>query len=48
MLGRTLQRHFRHHEVFIADLPEVDITDGRSIGQAVAAFGRMWSSTARQ
>ena len=38
MLGRTLQRHFRHHEVFIADLPEVDITDGRSIGQAVAAF----------
>jgi len=38
MLGRTLQRRLRQHELSIADLPEVDITDGRSIGQAVAAF----------
>lgn len=38
MLGRTLQRHFQQHELFIADLPEVDITDGRGVEQAVAAF----------
>jgi len=38
MLGRTLQRHFREHELFVADLPEVDITDGRAVDQAVAAF----------
>lgn len=38
MLGRTLQRHFRQHELFVADLPEVDITDGRGADQAVAAF----------
>jgi len=38
MLGRTLQRHFRQHELFVADLPEVDITDGRAVDQAVAAF----------
>ena len=38
MLGRTLRRHFRQHELFIADLPEVDITDGHGVEQAVAAF----------
>ncbi|MDD4018958.1 MAG: dTDP-4-dehydrorhamnose reductase [Kiritimatiellae bacterium] len=38
MLGRTLQRHFRQHDLFIADLPEIDITDGRCVEQAVAAF----------
>ena len=38
MLGRTLQRHFRQHELFIADLPEIDIADGRCVDQAVAAF----------
>lgn len=38
MLGRTLQRHFRQHDLFIADLPEVDITDGQSVERAVAAF----------
>ena len=38
MLGRTLQRHFRQHALCIADLPEVDIADGRGVEQAVAAF----------
>jgi len=38
MLGRTLQRYFRQHELFIADLPEIDITDGRSVEQTVAVF----------
>ena len=38
MLGRTLQRQLRGHELFIADLPEVDITDGKSVGQAMDAF----------
>lgn len=38
MLGRTLQRHFQSHDVFIADLPEVDITKSAVVEQAVAAF----------
>ena len=38
MLGRTLQRHFQQHELFIADLPEVDIADSRSVEQAVGGF----------
>jgi len=38
MLGKTLQRHFRQHELFIADLPEVDITDGQSVERSVSAF----------
>jgi dTDP-4-dehydrorhamnose reductase len=38
MLGRTLQRRLAGHDLFIADLPEVDITDGRTVEQAVAAF----------
>ena len=38
MLGKTLQRHFRQHELFVADLPEVDITDGKGVDRAVAAF----------
>ena len=38
MLGRTLQRRFQQHDLFIADLPEIDITDGRCVEQAVAAF----------
>lgn len=38
MLGRTLQRHFRQHELCIAGRPEVDVADGRCVDQAVAAF----------
>ena len=38
MLGRTLQRRLAEHDLTIADLPEVDITDGRVVEQAVAAF----------
>ncbi len=38
MLGRTLQGHLRHHELFVADLPEVDITEGCGVEQAIAAF----------
>lgn len=38
MLGRTLQRHFRQHDLFVADLPEIDITDGSCVERAVAAF----------
>jgi len=38
MLGRTLQRRLQQHELFIADLPEVDIADGRSVEQAVGGF----------
>lgn len=38
MLGRTLQRHFQRHELFIADLPEVDITNSVAVEQAVTAF----------
>ncbi|MDD2455966.1 MAG: dTDP-4-dehydrorhamnose reductase, partial [Kiritimatiellae bacterium] len=38
MLGRTLQRHFQQHELLVVDLPEVDIAEGRSVEQAVAAF----------
>ncbi len=36
MLGRTLQRHLQQHELCIADLPEVDITDGRCVERAVS------------
>jgi len=38
MLGRTLQRRFQQHELFIADLPEIDIVDGRCVEQAMTAF----------
>lgn len=38
MLGRTLRRHFCDHELLVADLPEVDIIDGRAMDCAVAAF----------
>lgn len=38
MLGRTLQRHFRQHELRIADRPEVDIADGCCVDQAVRVF----------
>jgi len=38
MLGRTLQRRFQQHDLFIADLPEIDISDGRCVEQAVTAF----------
>lgn len=32
MLGRTLVRHWqKNHEVFVADLPEVDLTDVRQV-----------------
>lgn len=37
MLGRTLQRRLRGHELAVADLPEVDITAGPSLEAAVAA-----------
>lgn len=38
MLGRTLQRHLCDHELFVADLPEVDIADGGCVERAMAAF----------
>ena len=38
MLGRTLQRHLSGHELFIADLPELDITDVGATHDAVIAF----------
>ncbi len=38
MLGRTLQRRFQQHELFVADLPDVDITDGKGVALAMAAF----------
>lgn len=38
MLGRTLQRQLSGHELFVADLPEVDITDGKSVERAIDAF----------
>ncbi len=38
MLGRTLQRHFQGHEFFVADLPEIDITNGTQTDEMVAAF----------
>ena len=38
MLGRTLQRRFRQHDLFVADLPEVDIANAVVVTQAVAAF----------
>lgn len=37
MLGRTLQRRFADHELFVADLPETDITKA---GPLVETFGR--------
>jgi dTDP-4-dehydrorhamnose reductase len=37
MLGRTLQRRWCEHEVAVADLPEVDVTQPGSIGSAIAA-----------
>jgi dTDP-4-dehydrorhamnose reductase len=37
MLGRTLQRRWHEHDVAIADLPEVDVTQLPSITAAVAA-----------
>lgn len=38
MLGRTLQRKLCGHELFIADLPEVDIADSRSVEQVISGF----------
>jgi len=38
MLGRTLQRRLKGHELFVADLPELDITDGAAVRQAMTAF----------
>lgn len=38
MLGRTLQRRLLGHELFIADLPEMDITQGRCVMRSMAAF----------
>lgn len=39
MLGRTLQRRLAAHEVFIADLPEVDITHLGQLESSIRAFG---------
>jgi len=38
MLGRTLQRHFREHDLLIADLPEVDITNAVRVNNAMSRF----------
>lgn len=38
MLGRTLARRLQGHELFIADLPEVDITNLASLQPAITAF----------
>jgi dTDP-4-dehydrorhamnose reductase len=38
MLGRTLQRHLCEHDLFIADLPELDITDVVSVNAAMDRF----------
>lgn len=38
MLGRTLQRTFEGHDLRVADLPDVDITDGRCVMDVVAGF----------
>jgi dTDP-4-dehydrorhamnose reductase len=38
MLGQTLRRHLLGHEVFVADLPEVDITKSVVVDRAVEAF----------
>ncbi len=39
MLGRTLRRRFSDHELFVADLPEVDILDRVALTETVASFG---------
>jgi dTDP-4-dehydrorhamnose reductase len=38
MLGRTVQRRLAGYDLGVADLPEVNITDGRAVERAVAAF----------
>ncbi len=38
MLGRTLRRRFADHELFVADLPEVDILDRAALAETFAAF----------
>ncbi len=38
MLGRTLQRHFQNDEIFVADLPEVDILDYEKLLSAFESF----------
>lgn len=38
MLGRTLQRKLAGHELFVADLPEVDILDRGGLSATCAAF----------
>jgi len=38
MLGQTLRRRNQQHELFVADLPEVDITNGKLVDQAVSLF----------
>jgi len=38
MLGRTLQQHFHAHEIFVADLPELDITSPVAVNQALGSF----------
>ena len=38
MLGRTLQRRLAGHELFVADLPEVDMTDPAQLREAMRTF----------
>lgn len=39
MLGRTLTRHWTgQHDLFIADLPETDITDSETVARALDGF----------
>ena len=38
MLGRTLQRHFCGHDLLVADLPELDITDAAVVDDAISRF----------
>ncbi|MDA3926578.1 MAG: dTDP-4-dehydrorhamnose reductase [Kiritimatiellae bacterium] len=38
MLGRTMQRHFGEHDLLVADLPEVDITNVLSVNNAMSHF----------
>ncbi len=38
MLGRTLQRYFYEHDLFIADLPELDIINTAMVDDAMSNF----------
>ncbi len=38
MLGSTLQRYLREHDLLVADLPEVDITDAAGMDETIQRF----------